>query len=198
MSIADKFEVIADAVYEKGKQAEKERFFDDYIAYKNSDLTYGFYKWSKDCYHPHSDIVCEGEAGSLYSYSNIEDTKVNITFTGSTMNNCFYYANKMKTVKNIILPANVTPSKGTFRMMTALENITFSGEGKLIGTNGVSFEHSSRLTRESIDAILGALYLGASGSLTLSQRAVDSWYSAAEWESIVAELAANNWSTSLI
>ena len=61
MSIAEKFETIADEVYEKGKKSEYEKFWDDYIYHINNDYTGGFGAfagggWTKENCKPNADL----------------------------------------------------------------------------------------------------------------------------------------------
>ena len=60
MSIAEKFEVIADAVYDKGKQDEYDRFWDAYQDNGNRDFySYGFsgYGWTNENFKPKYPII---------------------------------------------------------------------------------------------------------------------------------------------
>lgn len=69
MSIAEKFEVIADAVYEKGKKDEHDKFWDAFQ--NNGNRTYyvngfaGNLGWTKDNFYPKYDIKPVGNANQL-------------------------------------------------------------------------------------------------------------------------------------
>ena len=52
MSIAEKFEVIADAVYDKGVSDGKTDFVNNYIDSKNGEFTNAFYRWDDGYYKP--------------------------------------------------------------------------------------------------------------------------------------------------
>lgn len=69
MSIATEFEVIADAVYEKGKKDEYDKFWDAYQDYGNrTSYVNGFQGnmgWTKDNFYPKYDIKPVGNATQL-------------------------------------------------------------------------------------------------------------------------------------
>jgi hypothetical protein len=155
MSIADKFEVIADAVYEKGMEAERRAFWDVFQDKGNrSSYPYAFYRWDEDIYNPIYDIVTD-DATYLYSYSTITDTRVNITVTAATIGAMFYMATKLKTIKNIIFTSDTNFTTPTFNQAISLENITMSGEGKIVGS--FSMQYSKLLTADSIKSIIEQL-----------------------------------------
>lgn len=74
MSIAEKFEVIADEVYEKGKKDEYDRFWDAYQYAENgvpkrTNYENGFrgsMGWTKDNFYPKYDIKPVGNANYLF------------------------------------------------------------------------------------------------------------------------------------
>ena len=70
MSIAKKFEVIADAVYEKGKKDEYDKFWDACQDYGNrTSYANGFQGnqgWTKDNFYPKYDIKPVGSAAQLF------------------------------------------------------------------------------------------------------------------------------------
>lgn len=70
MSIAENFEVIADAVYEKGKKDEYDKFWDAYQDYGNrTSYLNGFQGnqgWTKDNFYPKYDIKPVGNATQLF------------------------------------------------------------------------------------------------------------------------------------
>ena len=77
MSIAEKFEVIADAVYDKGKKDEYDAFWD--VFQQNGTLTfYGYafsgHGWNKDNFKPKYPIVTNNainRSNVLFAYSRI-------------------------------------------------------------------------------------------------------------------------------
>lgn len=70
MSIAEKFEVIADEVYEAGKKSEYDKFWDACQDYGNrtyySSGFAGNQGWTKDNFYPKYDIKPEGNAYQLF------------------------------------------------------------------------------------------------------------------------------------
>ena len=77
MSIAEKFEVIADEVYEKGKKDEYDKFWDEYQNYgKRTNYGYAFrgYGFNNQNFYPKYDIRPVSYATQLfYAWSNITD-----------------------------------------------------------------------------------------------------------------------------
>ena len=78
MSIAEKFEVIADEVYEKGKKDEYDKFWDNFQNYgKPKKYQYAFFgdSWNDNNFKPKYDIICgEGlNSGSMFYTSTIKD-----------------------------------------------------------------------------------------------------------------------------
>ena len=77
MSIAEKFEVIADEVYEKGKKDEHDKFWDAYQ--NNGNRNYypngfrGNSGWTKDNFYPKYDIKPVGDAVQLFYAWEIAD-----------------------------------------------------------------------------------------------------------------------------
>ena len=87
MSIADKLLTIAQnqqAVYDAGKQAEYDRFWDEYQ--KNGTRTNYYYAfagsgWNTKTYAPKYPIILDGSVGTFYQ-SEIANTLVPITLRG--------------------------------------------------------------------------------------------------------------------
>ena len=83
MSIATEFEVIADAVYEKGKKDEYDKFWDNFQDYGNRTAYVsgfqGSYGWTKDNFFPKYDIKPEGNTASLfYAWEVTEKHKIDL------------------------------------------------------------------------------------------------------------------------
>lgn len=74
MSIAEKFEVIADEVYEKGKKDEYDKFWDNFQNYGNrTNYDYGFvgYSFNFDNFYPKYDIKPTGyRTNVFYAWNN--------------------------------------------------------------------------------------------------------------------------------
>ena len=127
MSIAKKFEVIADAVYEKGKKDEYDKFWD--ACQDNGNRTYyvsafvGNQGWTKDNFYPKYDIKPVGgaiqlfyawETGSFNLKQRLEECKVVLdTSKATSMTNAFNYS-KFTELPTIDLSAMTTASSGIF------------------------------------------------------------------------------------
>ena len=78
MSIAEKFEVIADEVYEKGKRDEYDKFWDNFQSYgKPKKYQYAFFgdSWNDNNFKPKYDIICGSglNSGAIFYTSTIKD-----------------------------------------------------------------------------------------------------------------------------
>lgn len=131
MSIAEKFEVIADAVYEKGKEAEYDSFWDKYQNQGNkTNYTYAFYstRWDDTIYNPKYDIIASN-ANNIFSQTGIKNTLVPIDITNVTGGNSagmFQYTSKLETIKKLIVNED-SVYLNCFVSCTNLKNITFEG-----------------------------------------------------------------------
>ena len=172
MSIADKFEVIADEVYEKGVSDGQIAFVDNYIDSKNGEFTNAFYRWENTYYKPTKNIQASVLA-STYSYSTITDTLVDITFMGTSIGSVFYMANKLQTIKNLILTQDTSFANSIFGQCISLKNLTISGDGKII--NSTTLQYSKSLSEKSIRSVVNALSPIVTGqTITFSKQAVNS------------------------
>ena len=79
MSIAEKFEVIADAVYEKGKKDEYDKFWDAFQDYGNRTYYLSGFQgnqgWTKDNFYPKYDIKPVGNANQIFYAWENKDTQ---------------------------------------------------------------------------------------------------------------------------
>lgn len=181
MTIAEKLTKIAEnvpKVYEQGKQAEHDAFWEQYQrgGATTADYSNAFYtgRWTDDIYKPKYDIVSSNSFNSLFAYSKITDTLVTIDATlltsSSKQQALFNYATQLKTIPLIRVAEHNTYS-GWFSNCTSLENISFEG---VIG-NDIDFRYSTKLTRVSIESIISHLCVTGDyyGTVTLSLEAVD-------------------------
>ena len=161
-----------DDVREAGKKNEQRKFFNALVESKNGDFDYCFFKWHKDCYNPTTDITCSKMA-SIYGYSSIEDTKVKITYTGTTLGGAFYMSNKLKRIKELVLVNDTTFATSSFGQCVSLEEVNISGEGKILTT--FTLQYSKYLKKDSIISIVDALSPNVAGqTLTISKTALKS------------------------
>jgi hypothetical protein len=151
MSLAEKFEVIADAVYEKGKNDDKSDFWDVFqnkgIQMANYQYAFAYGHFSDENYNPKHKINPSYSCSNMfYSATKITDTKVDIDVRLATAStNVFRLASKLKTIRKIIVNESNTFVQW-FTGCSSLENITFEG---VIG-NDLSFADSPLLTAESL------------------------------------------------
>jgi hypothetical protein len=106
----------------------------------------------------------------------------------SAFSNCYV----LRTIEKIRSDEN-TQYPSAFASCRGLQNVTFEG---VIGQN-IDFKDSSRLSKASIENIIGCLSDTASGKkLTLSNTAVEAAFSADEWDAL--EATKTNWTISLV
>ena len=145
--------------FEQGKQAEHDRFWDNYQ--KNGTRTsyrYAFYSqgtnvWSDESYNPKYPIDATANFGadSTYQASLITDTKVDIS-VGSNANYMFLSCNNLVTIRKLIVFENTTYNR-MFDGCNNLENITI--EGTI--ANPININYSKKLTHDSLVSIINAL-----------------------------------------
>ena len=167
MAIADSLNTIAEnvpKVYDAGKKAEYDAFWDALQEYGNRDYYYyGFaYRWNDECYNPKYPIFCGGSTtnsangNALFRTSPITDTKVDVTILYNAAG-AFYGCTQLKTIKKLIV-TEVTSYSNTFYQCYALENIVIEGT---IGKD-IDFK-ACPLTYDSLMSIINALKSGVSG-----------------------------------
>ena len=156
------------------KQEEYDAFWDNYQ--KNGtrpSYTYAFYGvgWNDDYYKPKYPIEITTGGNAVFQGSYITDTLVPISVPiNQTNTQIFAYAQRLKTIRKLIIGEGVTLNSSCFTWLDALENITIEGELN----NSATFERSKNLTGDSIKNIVNALSSTATGkTLTLSKTAVN-------------------------
>ena len=165
MSIAEKFEVVADAAYEKGRQAQYDEFWDVFQDYGNKcnimRYKYAYRGFTDANYFPKYPIYTR-DAYWMFAESKITDTKVPIILesdtTAAALDGTFRWCINLKTIKELNVDEK-TLLTGAFYQCTALENIVITG---VVGTN-IDFANSSKLTSASVDSIIRALKQLAEG-----------------------------------
>lgn len=171
MSLADKLTTVAEnvpKVFDAGKNAEYDRFWDDFQQNGNrTNYRYAFFNWSDANYNPKYPIKLTAQANDVFYYGNMTDTKVDIYVTTS-MTRCFSQCDNLVTIRKLSVIESVTFSADCFAKCTALENVTFEG---VIGNN-ISFAESP-LSVASMNNIISCLkdYSSASGTHTVTFRA---------------------------
>lgn len=153
MSIAEKFEVIADAVYEKGeiigyengrnegleegyadgiangREQELSAFWDTYQRNgASTSYAYAFYssRWRDKIYNPKYDIIANN-SNSVFNQSYVTDTLVDIDITaaGGNTSGMFQYS-KLEKIRKLIVNEN-TGYSNCFTSCTKLNEINFAG-----------------------------------------------------------------------
>ena len=210
-------------VYDAGKQAEYDRFWDELqkdpynrIGYRY-DYRYAFMGqsgWNDKIYNPKYDFgipktVTENGvtkdvrrvtyAQEMFLQTQITDTLKPMDFTEvyKTTSGVFSHS-QLKTIRTLTVIETTTFNRW-FDNMEKLENITFEG---VIGEN-IDFQWSTKLSKDSITNIIEHLSTTASGkTLTLSKTAVNTAFNmtdenpSAEWSALIS--TKQNWAFSLI
>ena len=166
MSLTEKVERAKDdfdEVYEAGKKAEYDAFWDAYQYNGNRDsYASAFYNigWTDSIYNPKYDIVCTANGQSLFAYSRITDTKVSIDVSKATnAQYLFDSAERLVTIRNLIISENTSVGQYAFRYCSALVNLTITGT---INGAGWDFHWSTKLSHDSLMNIINALKDGVS------------------------------------
>ena len=159
--------------YDAGKQAERDAFWEAYQqGDKRTNYTYAFYgsSWTDKNYNPKYTLKMTG-GNQAFQTSNITDTKVPVDITDIGPNGqIFIWANKLVTIRKLIVAEGSSINSQMFTECSALENITIDG---VIGKN-FDIHWSTKLTADSIRSIIEHLSDEVSGkTLTLSETAVD-------------------------
>ena len=139
--------------YTEGKTAESNEFWEAFqIGGNHRYYQYAFYGpcWTDRTYNPKYDVI-SNNANSIYSNSNITDTKVTVDISGlqTTARDTFSGCVKLKTIRKFVVN-NKLQYSGVFTGCSALENITVEGE---IG-NSISFANSPLLSDASLVSII--------------------------------------------
>lgn len=158
--------------------------------------------WTDETFKPNHDMVVKN-AGYLFHSTKIGNLKALLEAQGVTMDfsQCalftyafgmsqltdigavdvrsssgsvqyfLYYSQKVRTFEKLIVDENVAFTNTAFQFASALEEIRFEG---LLGQNGLDFQWSKKLSKDSITSIINALSPTATGkTVTLSKTAVE-------------------------
>lgn len=212
MSIAEKTLQLKqdfDNVYEAGKQANYDLFWDAYQENGNrTTYQYGFARvWNDDIYNPKYAIICNSAnvytAEALFLGSKITDTKVPITISGTRMDTVFQDCTQLKTIRSLTLENIVRFASNAFRNCKALEELNMYGT---IDVDGLNLSAATKLNKTSWISIINALSsttsgLSITGSLASIQKAFETSEGAndgdtsPEWEAL--ENTKTNWTINL-
>lgn len=185
--------------------------------------------WTNETFKPKYDVITTN-AYMLFRYSGIVDLGEALTARGKkiiidtdvlqyTFNSTllevidgiefekpiarfdgtFHYSSNLREIKTPIPIANVVTFNG-FDGCAALEEIRFNGIIGIGGANGLNLKAATKLSKASIENIIGCLSTTTRGlSITLSGAAVEAAFgstSSAEWTNLIDTRA--NWTIVLI
>lgn len=163
MSIAEKFETIADAVYEKGKQAEYERFWDSYQENGNKRFYgYAFAYWNDEVFKPKYTIMTDvnvNRTNFMFGYATLTKIMTPLYFYDTTSNSTFYYCNKCVKIgddtgggiwvtKNRLYTSNFA----TCKLLEEIRFLDYNEKGEYVPSeigNSISFSDSPLLSVDS-------------------------------------------------
>lgn len=94
---------------------------------------------------------------------------------------------KIVTIDKFIVSEANTKYPNTFKQCTSLENITFEG----VIEGNIDFQHSTKLTKASIESIMSHLSQNATFTVTLPQTAVNNAFTTEEWQAVINAKPAN-------
>ncbi len=161
MSIANKLVTIAEneqKVYEAGKQAEYDRFWDIYQENGNKkswEFAFAGGGWDDAVYNPKYPINVTGSASNMFSNSyRLISTKVPIILSGKNTPNVFTWSSALKTIPSIKVTDTVIYNSW-FTNCIVLEEINFT-EDSVIG-NSINLSPCTKLTLGSLKSIISAL-----------------------------------------
>ena len=222
---------------EEGKQAEYDRFWNLYQPNGNNPTGYsGAFsgnRWTNETFTPKYDIVPDG-AQNMFWNSSITDIVaacerqgIKLDFSQNSTGgwgNTFSYAKStrlgeisakgaqlsatfsnasVQTIEKLIV-SETTSYGSAFNGCSKLKNITFEG---VIGKSGLNLQHSTLLSKTSIQSVINALSTTTSElSITLSLTAVKNAFetssgvadgnTSTEWLNLIA--TKSNWTINLV
>lgn len=182
MSIADKLATVAEnvpKVFEAGKQAEYDHFWDAYQDNGNrTSYLYGFmgYGWTDETFKPKYPLTFITNATSMFNYSSVEHIDCELGFDTYISLNSTFHKSKVKRISKFKSDHTITFPDNAFSSCTNLTDISFV-EGSVIGKS-INFKDSP-LTAESAKRVIAILkdYSGTTYeykySVTFSQSTID-------------------------
>jgi hypothetical protein len=198
-----------DDVYEAGKKAELDRFWDIYQQNGNRqryDYAFAGNGWADEVYKSIKyDITSPSLISGLYRFNEyITDTIKPIDCKNFVpLNYVFAEATKLKIIRTLKVYSKNTFT-GVFGSCKSLEELYIEG---VIGQNGFNVQWSTKLSHDSLMRIINALSTETSGlSVTLSKTAVNKAFetnegandgsTSAEWLALAN--TKSNWTISLV
>lgn len=191
MSIAENFEVIADAVYDKGKQDEYDAFWDAFQDNGNRDFySYGFsgYGWTNENFKPKYPIITSANpnrANTMFQYAyNLTEIMSPLYFYDTTSNSTFVNCRNLIKIGDDtgggIWTTRDRTFTSNFSSCSNLEEIRFidyNEKGEYVPSeigNSIDFSPCPLLSTASIVNIIEHLSDSQSATLTLKKTAKES------------------------
>lgn len=187
-----------DEVYDAGKQAEYDAFWDTYQR-NGIGLSYLYMfsggGWRDAIYNPKYPIKILYNCNYMYFNSNITNTKVSIDISGLTSNLMYMFASsKIETIPLLIVDEATAYGNTIFNACASLINLTIQGT---IAKKGLDLQWSTNLSRASIISVINALSTTTSGlSVTFSKTAKEAAFTDDEWAVLIATKP--NWAINLV
>lgn len=215
MSIAEKLVTIAEnehKVYQAGHAAgaksEYDRFWD--VLQNKGDSTsyaYMFYQWTDEMYNPKYPILFSrpdrrfsNSALATFQYASITDVLVDMD--ASDLVSGYGLSMTFNNAARLVNARTIKVSEGTlynapFAWCSSLEEVRFDG---VIGQNGLSFQHCSNLSVESVENIIAHLSDTATGKTVTFRSGIDAKVNAERHPFKWAELVGSktNWTIALV
>lgn len=211
MTIAEKIaraKADYDEVYEAGKKAEYDEFWEKYLAYaKRTGIAYCLFSgagWNENTRIPYKiDFIRDGYNLFMYcgnipksEIAKIDFSKITNNFPTfnysteireipeldtrgvATVGIIFAYCSGLKSIDKIILRDDGSQSIGSFTNCTSLEEVRFEGT---LGQNGLNLQWSKKLSAASIESVINILSDTTRDlTVTLSLEAVNKAFETAE------------------
>lgn len=186
-----------DAVYDAGKEAERDEFWK--LALRSqSYMPYAFAGccWKDENFKPKYDIKPNGDASNMFRANGITNLKKCLEDAGVTLdlsavknaNTMFAYCSNLTTLPKLDL-SSATSTNTAFNddyVLETIEEIKFGENTKfsqsfddctsltnmivtgVIGQNGLNLSYSPKLTHESLMSVINALQTKTSGSWSVT------------------------------
>jgi hypothetical protein len=204
---------------EQGKQAEYDAFWDNFQNFgKRTSYTLAFSQtgtaggggWTNETYNPKYELVCTGSpngaSGTFAWNTKISNIKVPIDCRGVAMANTFLGCYGGLVTIPLLRVNEQTTFSTTFDYDSGLIDLTIDGT---IGQNGLNLQWSTKLSKASIESIIGHLDQTEgrpASTITLSLRAVIAAFGDVgadgfgndEFNNLCASARVANWTISLV
>ena len=226
MTTAEKLVKVAEnreKLYEAGKQAEYDSFWDAFYSSETCDYRFAGKGWTDTTFKPNQNMT-PTNANYMFAATAIKDLKGNLkrcgvtldtskattganmfywaqcvyvptisTISMSTLSSIFAYASNLENVELLILKDN-----GTQTFVNPFLNCTSLNEIRISGQIGNNFDISPcPLSKESFESVITALSPTVTGkTVSFKKTAKEAAFTAEEWEVLTATKP--NWTFNLV